>query len=340
MKSAAIATFAMLLGLASNAQASDYYVSVGRGNGKEASKANPAKDLGNIISQLKAGDVVHLAEGVYKGRDESGSDSVTVPIKVLGGYSDDFAKRDPWGAHQTIFTGVATLKGSTQYRLNITARTCGSAEVVVDGIIFDNGPRNRFTTPANVAILRTADMGKNLNPSPESGGLQVKLGTDCKATIANNLVMNTAPTGGAMAIWGGERTSATIANNLIINNTGEGIFALTQFHPRDGKSMAAFNIHHNTVLFSWKHDAIATYGGNGLKLDTDIVATASNNVFGFGDYGGVDNIKINKQLTLKDNLMAGNRLYDYREFNTYTKKMRKPVFPATSTISHLPIALN
>ncbi len=296
------------------AQAEEYYVAPG-GKGKDATRDKPAKDLGNLIAKLKEGDTVHLAAGAYLSRDESGSDSIGVAVKIIGGYCEGFEKRDPWGACRTILTGNNELKGSTDYRLIIDARRC-TGEVVVDGLIFDNGPRNRYKDESKTLILRKADMGKNENATPESGGLKLKGGPGCKLTVKNNVVMNTAPTGGAIAVQPGENGSALIDNNLVINNTGEGIYAMSMFHPRDGKGVPVFTITNNTVLFSWKHDAIATYGGNGLKMDNDITLTASNNVFGFGDYGGVDNIKVAKGITLKDNLFTGNRLYDYREFNT------------------------
>lgn len=35
---------------------------------KIATKEKPAKDLGNIISKLKAGDTAHIAAGTYTGR--------------------------------------------------------------------------------------------------------------------------------------------------------------------------------------------------------------------------------------------------------------------------------
>lgn len=297
--------------------AEEYFVSIGRGKGKDATKEKPAKDLGNIIAKLKDGDTVNIAEGVYLGRDEVGSDSVPVAVKILGGWSDDFSKRDPWGAHKTIFTGVNTMNGSTQYRLIVSPSRC--AEILIDGIIFDNGPRNHFLHEKELLISRLANAGKNKNATPESGGIKLEVPNDCAGTISNNVVMNTAPTGGAIAAWGSQNAKLTVRNNLVINNTGEGIFALTKWHPRDGKGFAQFTIENNTVLFSWKHDPIATYGGNGLKMDTEVLLTASNNVFAFGDYGGVDNIKLAKKITLKDNLFTGNRLYDYREFNTSVK---------------------
>lgn len=307
---------AALVSLVSSAAfAEEYFVSIGRGKGKDATKEKPAKDLGNIIARLKDGDVINIAEGVYVGRDESGSDEVPVAVKIVGGWADDFSKRDPWGAHKTIFTGVNTMGGSTQYRLTMKPSNC--APMLVDGIIFDNGPRNNYLGDAELIISRQANAGKNRNPSPESGAIQVQLPKKCEATISNNVVLNTAPTGGAISAWGHQEGKMTIKNNLVINNTGEGIFIYSKWKSNTG--IPAFVVENNTVLFSWKHDPIATYGGNGLKMDQEIQLVASNNVFAFGDYGGVDNIKVAKGITLKDNLFTGNRLYDYREFNTSVK---------------------
>ncbi len=307
-------TFAAAVLLATAAAAENYYVAPS-GRGKEGSREKPAKDLGNLIAKLKDGDTVHIAAGTYLSRDEAGSDSIGVAVKLIGGYSEDFSTRDPWGAHRTVLTGNNALKGSTQYRLIVEASSCAS-EIVIDGFVFDNGARNRYRDESRSVILRTADMNKDENATPESGGVKVRAGAGCRVTVRNNVVMNTAPTGGAIAVQPGEGGQATIENNLVINNTGEGIFAMSAFHPRDRKALPAFTIAHNTVVFSWKHDAIATYGGNALKLDEDLTATITDNVFAFGDYGGVDNIKRARDLVLKNNLFTGNRLYDYREFNT------------------------
>lgn len=297
------------------ALAEEYFVSIGRGKGKDATKEKPAKDLGNIVAKLKDGDTINIAEGVYVGRDESGSDLVPVAVKIIGGWADDFSKRDPWGAHKTIFTGVNTMGGSTQYRLTVSPKNC--AEILIDGIVFDNGPRNHYQGDQELIISRQASATKNRNPTPESGAIKLELPKQCAGTISNNVVMNTAPTGGAISAWGHQAGTLTIKNNLVINNTGEGIFAYSKW--KSNKDQPQFIIENNTVLFSWKHDPIATYGGNGLKMDQELKLTASNNVFAFGDYGGVDNIKVAKKITLKDNLFTGNRLYDYREFNTSVK---------------------
>ena len=296
------------------ALAEEYFVSAARGNGKDGTKEKPAKELSHLASKLKDGDLVNIAEGVYVGNGESGSERLDVAVRVVGGWSDDFAKRDPWGAHQTVFAGVNTFNAATQYRLIMTPRNCGA--MAVDGIVFDNGPRNQYRDAAERVISRSANARLNLNATPESGALKLELPRSCQASIVNNVVMNTAPTGGAISASGHEGGLITIKNNLVINNTGEGIFAQTKWKPRDNKGLTRFVIENNTVLFSWKHDPIATYGGNALKLDQEVSLTATNNVFAFGDYGGVDKVKKAAGVILKDNLFTGNRLYDYREFET------------------------
>lgn len=311
-----VSVFAACALIASTADATEYFVNIARGKGKDGTKEKPAKDLGNLAAKLVDGDVVNIAEGSYLGRDESGTDELGVSVSIIGGWNDDFSKRDPWGAHRTVMSGTNEYGKSGKYRLTINAQKCASP-IVVDGLIFDNGPRNGYKDEAQTFINRTANGGKNINATPESGGLSVKLGKNCEAVVKNNVVMNTAPTGAALAVWGNQNSKARIENNLVINNTGEGIWAYSLWKSNAG--LPEFVIDHNTVLFNWKHDAIATYGGNSLKMDTEVKLTATNNVFAFGDYGGVDNIKVAKGITLKDNLFTGHRLYDYREFNTSVK---------------------
>ncbi len=304
------------LAVATPASATEYFVNIARGKGKDATKEKPAKDLGNIAAKLVDGDVVNIAEGTYLGRDESGTDELGVTVSIIGGWSDDFSERDPWGKHRTILTGTNEYGKSGKARLTIDAGKCAQP-IVIDGLIFDNGPRNGYKDAAETLISRQANANKNLNASPESGGLVLKLTEGCQAVVKNNVVMNTAPTGAALGVWGGKDSKVRIENNLVVNNTGEGIWAYSLWKSKSG--LPEFVIAHNTVLFNWKHDAIATYGGNSLKMDTEVKLTATNNVFAFGDYGGVDNIKVAKGISLKNNLFTGHRMYDYREFNTQVK---------------------
>jgi len=77
------------------------------GSGRVATLERPARDLGNIISNLEPGDVVCIAGGTYTGRGDRGVDAIEIPVSVIGGFSPDFTKRDPWGQYQTVFRRIS-----------------------------------------------------------------------------------------------------------------------------------------------------------------------------------------------------------------------------------------
>ena len=310
---------------ASAAKGKDYYVCKATGHGKVGSKEQPAKDLASLIAILQPGDVVHIAGGTYISRQGRGSDKIEVPVQIIGGYSPDFSTRDPWGKYQTVFSGENRYnETSTLHRLIIETHMKYreyKGTILVDGIIFDNGDRNYYKTDKQQIIIRKASPAEGKNNTPENGGLKITMGKYCNATIKNCIITNTAPTGGVISVSANKQSKVLIDNNLIINNTGEGIYAMTLFHTQNTADQCQYTITNNTILFTWRHDELAqSYSGNGIKFDTEISKLyIANNVIGFGDEGGVDNIKKCKTLVLKDNLFTGNHNYDYREWNTKMK---------------------
>jgi hypothetical protein len=313
-----VTTFAVAVPLV--AQGTTYYVSDARGKGKKGTKDEPVRDLSVITPMLKNGDTVLIAGGVYLGRASCGSDKIAVTCTIQGGWNDDFTARDPWGACRTVFAGDNKSKNwNFNARLWIDCR--GQKEpgnIVVDGIVVDNGTRNYYAKDEGCKIIRKANPATGNNATPESPGIFVDTPKGGTATITNCVVMNTAPTGGTGAIYafGHENATLTITNNLVINNTGNGINCCSCWHPKDGKGLPKFTVADNTVLFSWKYDPIATHGGSSLKMDGDTVVTATGNAFGFNDYYDVDNVKQSKGLTLKDNLFGLALVGEYNEFNT------------------------
>ena len=126
------------------------------GGGRNATLERPAKDLGNIVSRLEPGDVVCIAEGIYTGRGDSGSDNIEIPVVILGGFNQDFTVRSPWRDRLTIFTGLHNSDNFvTTYRLSIDTSRFATPlmevrgeptehTVMVDGLIIDNGSRNYY----------------------------------------------------------------------------------------------------------------------------------------------------------------------------------------------------
>lgn len=299
--------------------ARDFYISP-NGNGREASKNQPAKELAVVAAQVQAGDRIHVAAGTYLGATERGSDLFEVPVSIIGGYSPDFSKRDPWGEFRTVLTGTNEYMKESTERLGILTDKKfrdWTGTVIIDGLVIDNGPRNRYLHKKDLYILRKANEASNENPSPDTPGIKIRVGAGTKVIIKNCVVTNTAPSQGAIDVQIGKNGSAIIENNAIINNTGEGIMCKSLHQGTEG--IPQFMIRNNTILFCWKKDEIATYGGNCIMMDVNTIVTAENNVLGFADFGGVNNVKQCKNLTLKDNLFVGHKKYDYKEYNTMMK---------------------
>ena len=313
--------------------AADYYVSAQRGKGKQGTLEQPAKSLGNLVAKLEPGDTIHLAGGEYAGKSDSGHVEINVPVSIIGGYSDDFQSRDPWGAHRTVLIGAnksENYENAIRLRVNLDkfnrtnqlefsrAGQVTQYDIVIDGVIIDNGGRNRYKSEQQNAILRKADPKSGANPTPDGPGLGIGGALYSSVTVQNCVVMNCAPTQGALTVTVAQGGSGLIRNNLVINNTGTGIYARTSFHPSEKKEVAAFLVEHNTVVFTEKYDAYGTVGGDAFAMDAATNVTARNNVFAFGDQYGVRNASKSavKTLTLAQNLAYGNVQSDLLEFDT------------------------
>jgi len=308
--------------------ASDYYVSSSRGKGKAATKEQPARELSYIISKLKPGDTVHIAGGTYYGRGKSGCDEILVPVSIIGGYSDDFSTRDPWGEHKTILTGENSTKNyKVCPRLFIDLKkyqyhASGGKEmppIVVDGLIIDQGPQNRYKDEGKSLLVRKANPKKGENPSPDRGALVISasrtknLSGKWDIRVSNCIIMNSAATQGAMTVSGYKGSKVTINNNLVINNTGTGIYAGSMWQGSDEKAAPQFTISNNTILFTEKYDAyVQSFSGNSFKNDGSAVVELKNNVLACADRNGIQK-KGKWPLLLKDNIIVGNVQADYWE---------------------------
>jgi len=314
-----------LIGFISTGFARDWYISAENGKGKTGSIEKPAKDLGNIISKLEPGDVIYIAGGTYLGRGENGADSIGMPVEIYGGYDEAFENRDPWGATKTIFTGVHNSDNFvTDYRLAINTTDYGTKlkevrgeptehTVVVDGIIFDNGPRN-FYGGDGAKIIRMGTAGDT--PTPESGALVVTTGINSTVTITNNIAINTAPTQGVFSLKPGRSAIVTVNNNAAINNTGIGFHLSKSYAGDDEAEFPTFTMENNISILNEKHDPIATYGGSGVMLESGTHVTMTGNIFAMNDYYGIDNARRASAVIMNENLIFANAISDYLEFDT------------------------
>jgi hypothetical protein len=309
--------------------ARDWYVSINTGKGKKGTPEKPAKQIGNIQKKLKPGDRIFVAEGTYLGRGDAGATKITVPVELYGGFSDDFKKRDPWGAHKTIITGLNKTDNYTHgYLISVDLSKWRDDEtftgenryaapehvIVVDGFIFDNGPRNRYKKGKGHCIARKANPKTGENPTPSYGGVSVVPWWGGSAIVRNNVVINTAPSEAVIALWGNKNSKMLAENNLVVNNTGNGIQVLTSHHGDEGTPR--YVVRNNTSLFNQKFGAFETYGGSGMKVESGTKINAHHNVLGFNDNFGLDNMKRSKEMLFNNNNVFANLKADYVEFDT------------------------
>jgi hypothetical protein len=320
---AALLTFTFTY--APDADARDWYVSAAKGKGKKGTKEKPAKDLGNISSKLEAGDVIHIAGGVYTSKGDRGYDTINVPVSIYGGYDEAFEKRDPWGATRTILTGVNKTKNyKPEARLDLDLGKYTGKEmppIVVDGLIIDQGPQNRYKTDKRLMLVRKANPKTGEMPTPDRGALRIGLGKGAnfgrndgwKVTVSNNIIMNSAPTQGALSVQAYGNSKVTIENNAVINCTGTGIYAATSYRGADNQGQ--ITLKNNTVAFTWKYDAyVQSFSGNGIKVDDDVIVTATGNAVILSDRFNVMKSG-NEPLLLKGNFLFGGIDATYYESN-------------------------
>jgi hypothetical protein len=292
------------------------------GSGRVATLERPARDLGNIISNLEPGDVVCIAGGTYTGRGDRGVDTIEYPVSVIGGFSPDFTKRDPWGLHQTVFTGLHNSSNfETQTRLTIDTSNFATRlkeargeptehTIIVDGIIFDNGPRNYYSDSTESLIVRQGTPSHT--PTPESGALTIRTGVNSTVIVQNNIAINFAPTEGVFSFFGGKSAEFTIRNNVAANNTGSGFRLGTGF---TGSEIPHYNFENNISVFNQKHTPFGSFGGSGIMLESSTRVEISNSIFSYNDNFGIDNSKRSNNLVLYNNVIASNAIADYLEFD-------------------------
>ncbi len=305
----------------------DYYVSGNRGSGQLATIDNPALDLGNIIHKLRPGDTVHITGGTYSGRGENGSDVINVPVAIIGGYNEYFSLRDPFGKYKTIMSGsnkTVNYTGSARVLFDLTKYNEEKvSDIVIDGLIIDNGNRNRYNDDREILIVRYGDNKTGINPTPDSGGILIKAGASYntedvwKITVKNCIVMNTAPAVGAITVYGNKNSLINIANNLIINNTGVGIYLGSTYH--DIVDVPKFYVEDNTILFTLRFDQYSSNDtGISVQIDNGVYSVFKNNLFGFADkFGFLKNGS--DSMTLSDNLIINNVDSDFYEAISRTK---------------------
>jgi len=265
--------------------AKDLWVRAGS-DGDGQSARSPAPFLWRVIDRAERGDVIHVAEGTYYGKGESGSFLIKTPhLTLAGGYSDDFSTRNPF-LHPSILSRGPGFKGNG---LGIPRAHISGDEhrdhsgLIVDGFILDSQSRNVYKPDGQI----------NTVSSWEGPGIAV---SSPNITLRNLLIINTFGPG----LTGHFAGMENLIENCFIVNSFYAAISLVATRP-DTQIL----IRNNTVSFNWFR--VNMGGGHGIIVGNQGKITLESNVIAYiqtedASYGhGVTNLRGNIDLSMKEN---------------------------------------
>jgi hypothetical protein len=307
--------------------AKDVYVSAGRSG--DGSKANPYGSIADALDMgAYAGDVIHVSEGVDYGKGGSGKWVIRVNnLTLVGGYSKDFAERDPW-KHPTILArgmgdgAVAEAKKrghDTKWGLDLTftkasynpgGMIVGEGEysgAVVDGFVIDGYTRNTYASNGDLK----PDIG------PIGTPLVDLMKPGCR--VRNCVVVNSGGPG-VRLLAGGEKdkpeTWSEVSNTIIVNSLMEAIDFRSGTWDADRKPTEGYAlIKDNTIAFVWSWLG----EGYGILVGRQTNLSVENNVIAFASDFGINNGFGNDKAKLLGNCFFNNNGGIYRFFDPNNK---------------------
>lgn len=235
---------AALVGSASPAwaQGKTVYVSPSGANDKSgASPAEAVKGIWKGIELAGAGGTVKIAEGDYPGRADSGLLEVTESVTLLGGYSKDFASREP-------FVRRSRLVGSNEGKTPLRLEAADGVTIVADGLHVNGESVNDYSSgklsfrEAQVPLILVKTRGKR------SG-----------VTVRNCLLLN----GSNCAIIADADTGPVVISNCVI--VGARIAAVEV----GTNTRASVTVENCTLLASWRNGQRPTWpytDGHAVKV--------------------------------------------------------------------------
>lgn len=249
----------LLLVLTSSAPAGrDWFVTAGSDG--DGSKGKPFGDPWEALEKCEAGDAIHIAEGRYTGKLQTGQWTIGFDgIKLLGGYNADFTKRDPW-AHPSK---LVYDRNSKNFPKDARIWVNPAKDVTIDGLIIDVAEQNQYDADPPGRAPRSLDSG------------EAAMRASHPVTVRNCVFVNT-----------GREAIVTAAGSLIENNLFLNTFD-TAIRVQGTPTSPVTTIKNNTFAWSWcdRAPGKGRYSGSGVAVGAPCNIT--QNIFAHMDNNAI-----------------------------------------------------
>lgn len=287
--------------------AADLYVSKNTGKNRGGgSKKVPYKNLQKALTAAKSGDTIYVAEGNYYGLLDKGSLELKQAVKLYGGYTSDFSKRDVLKYQTRIMPPAktnSTAANAGMFYLDIRSSTPG--DLVIDGIIFDKGDSNAYH--ASKGKPKGVETGMYLTPPGRGSNGFTSAQSNLLGGVMNRgtvLIQNCVFNNGdkyAIQLRLGSGVKARVINNVFTAN----LYAAAEIW---GSASASLEFAYNTVLFNWSRTKALEDMGYGFRCMTSQDTNVHHNIIGLSNLAGIDRTRVdnNQTVNISDNMFFMN----------------------------------
>jgi hypothetical protein len=319
-----VAAMALAAAFACSAFAKDVYVRAGASGG-DGSKEKPYPDISVALAMgVYAGDVIHVAQGVYYGEGAVGKWVIKTPdVAIVGGYSTDFSARDPFKYRSILARGLsgelvaeAKKRGhDVEWGLSLVPTKASYnggplvtiegdvKNVIVDGFVIDGYTRLTYK-PSGDLRIDVGPIGSPLVSFNKPG---------CK--LLNCVLVNSGGPGVQMIAAGNKDDPASwneVSNCVIVNTLMSGIdFRVGTWDPDRSPDSGYAVAKNNTIVFVWSHLG----EGYGILVGRQTRLLVQDNVIAFCTDYAIQNGFGNDKMSLVGNVFFNNIGGVYRYFD-------------------------